>query len=401
MVRRAPQGEVGNWVGVLAPANRHALLRIGTPASEVRGENQANLAGLARFPVSGISWQDALAYCRGLNATGRVPGARPCDDHEWERAAKGADAREFPHGNSLAPDDANFDLTYGRRGKAFGPDEVGAHSASSSPFDVDDMVGNVWDIGPLQASIASRWLPGAAASTSTGLPSGARTALLSARHPRSHHRTANLRSRALEIGDPRNVHVPAEIACNHSAVRSLDCGAFSCSRLCATGGGGPGGIGPQGIGPQGIGPQGIGPQGIGVQGIGPQGIGPQGIGPQGIGRQGIGRQGIGPQGIGPQGIGPQGIGPQGIGPQGIGPQGIGPQGWTFQGLRPRASVRKVSVHKASVRRVCNCAGSIDSRTLFGSSSSVVSREPTSFHRWRVFRAFSRADSGPTARSSTR
>jgi formylglycine-generating enzyme required for sulfatase activity len=68
-----------------------------------------------------------------------------CDEYEWERAARGADARTFPSGSSLSPDDANIDVTYGRDPLAFGPDEVGSHPASRSPIGADDMAGNVWE----------------------------------------------------------------------------------------------------------------------------------------------------------------------------------------------------------------------------------------------------------------
>ena len=81
-----------------------------------------------------------------MNRTSRVPGARLCTEREWERAERGADGRRFPHGEKLLPDDANFDLTYGRKNGAFGPDEVGSHPASVSPFGVHDLAGNVWDI---------------------------------------------------------------------------------------------------------------------------------------------------------------------------------------------------------------------------------------------------------------
>jgi len=99
-----------------------------------------------RMPVTGISTGDVQQYTKWLDSSGRLPGARLCDEEEWERAARGADDRHFPHGNFLAPDDANFDLTYGRVATSFGPDEVGSHPASRSPFDLDDMAGNAWEI---------------------------------------------------------------------------------------------------------------------------------------------------------------------------------------------------------------------------------------------------------------
>ena len=99
-----------------------------------------------RFPVSAVSFEDAQAYARWLASTGRVPGARLCTDYEWERAARGADARSFPAEEMLAADDANHDVTYGRRPDAFGPDEVGSHPGSRSPFGVDDLAGNVWEL---------------------------------------------------------------------------------------------------------------------------------------------------------------------------------------------------------------------------------------------------------------
>lgn len=96
-----------------------------------------------RLPVSAISLDDAKAYLSWLARTGRVPGARLCSEHEWERAARGADGRAYPHGNQLSADDANFDVTYERKG--FGPDEVGAHPESVSPFGLFDTTGNVYE----------------------------------------------------------------------------------------------------------------------------------------------------------------------------------------------------------------------------------------------------------------
>ncbi|WP_163862856.1 protein kinase domain-containing protein [Myxococcus eversor] len=98
-----------------------------------------------RFPVSAISFEDSEAYVAWLDRTGQVPGARICTEHEWERAARGADGRRYPMGDWLSPDDANHDVTYGREPGGFGPDEVGSHPRSRSPFGVDDLAGNVWE----------------------------------------------------------------------------------------------------------------------------------------------------------------------------------------------------------------------------------------------------------------
>ena len=43
-----------------------------------------------RFPVGGISRQDAEDYASWMDKTGRLPGAHLCTELEWERAARGA-----------------------------------------------------------------------------------------------------------------------------------------------------------------------------------------------------------------------------------------------------------------------------------------------------------------------
>ncbi len=98
-----------------------------------------------KLPVAAVSYEDVVAFAAWLDRTGRVRGARLCDEYEWERAARGADGRTFPSGATLAPDDANIDVTYGRAPLAFGPDEVGSHPGSRSPVGTDDMAGNVWE----------------------------------------------------------------------------------------------------------------------------------------------------------------------------------------------------------------------------------------------------------------
>ena len=110
-----------------------------------RGRKTRAAQRWGQLPVVGITATQARAYAAWLHRTGRVPGARLCSGREWERAARGADGREYPHGHNLAPTEANFDATYGKDPPAMGPDEVGSHPASRSPFGVDDLAGNVWE----------------------------------------------------------------------------------------------------------------------------------------------------------------------------------------------------------------------------------------------------------------
>jgi formylglycine-generating enzyme required for sulfatase activity len=127
----------------IQPGSRRYTAEPGQPIRYARRD--AAVQDWLRMPVSGISWGDALAYASWLDRTGKLPGARPCSEREWERAARGADDRVFPHGDRLAPADADLAETYGRLPEAFGPDEVGSHPASDSPFGVSDLAGNAWE----------------------------------------------------------------------------------------------------------------------------------------------------------------------------------------------------------------------------------------------------------------
>jgi formylglycine-generating enzyme required for sulfatase activity len=130
------------WELIFQPATHRYVARVGEPIVYAGRDRLARQAW-EQFPVAGISPGDVDRYLGWLRDTGRVPGARLCTELEWERAARGADDRLFPHGDDLQPDDANFDATYGRVGSAYGPDAVGSHVRSRSPFDVDDLAGNV------------------------------------------------------------------------------------------------------------------------------------------------------------------------------------------------------------------------------------------------------------------
>ena len=52
----------------------------------------------------------------------------------------------YTTGNQIPPQMANVDETYGQQGPAFGPDEVGKHPESDSPYGLHDMQGNALEV---------------------------------------------------------------------------------------------------------------------------------------------------------------------------------------------------------------------------------------------------------------
>jgi serine/threonine protein kinase/formylglycine-generating enzyme required for sulfatase activity len=133
----------GVWQLTLQPMSQTFVVREEQDLVYPRRDRNAAL-DWRKLPVGGITFPEAEAYAAWLDATGRVPGARLCTDLEWERAARGADDRIFPHGDKLRPDDANIDRTYADASSR-GPDAVGSFPASRSPFGIDDMSGNVFE----------------------------------------------------------------------------------------------------------------------------------------------------------------------------------------------------------------------------------------------------------------
>ncbi len=135
----------GTWELHFAPGGVGYVARAGAQI-EYRDRATRKRQDWLQFPVAGVSSDDADAFATWLDKSGRVPRARLCTEVEWERAGRGADGRSFPHDRPLAPDDANVDVTYDRKDGGMGPDAVGSHPRSNSPFGVADLSGNLWDL---------------------------------------------------------------------------------------------------------------------------------------------------------------------------------------------------------------------------------------------------------------
>ncbi len=90
--------------------------------------------GKGKHPVVGVSLHDALAFCRWLKC--RLPM-----EEEWEKAARGVDGRSYPWGEDWQEGQFcnNYDTKIG------GTTPVDKYPAGRSPYDVWDLVGNVWE----------------------------------------------------------------------------------------------------------------------------------------------------------------------------------------------------------------------------------------------------------------
>jgi len=118
-----------------------------------------DLFSAANHPVVGVTWYEALAYCRWL--TERLQGVSVIRQNQavmlpsevqWEKAARGpstarlgspksdSDERTFPWGNEADPNRANYSDTGIGTTSA-----VGCFPNGASPYGVLDMSGNVWE----------------------------------------------------------------------------------------------------------------------------------------------------------------------------------------------------------------------------------------------------------------
>ncbi len=91
------------------------------------------------WPVLGISFDDAQAYCEWYTRRTGVAVRLPTEE-EWEKAARGVDGRYYPWGNG-------FDATFCKMGNSRPgqphPERVGSFPSDVSPYGAFDMAGLV------------------------------------------------------------------------------------------------------------------------------------------------------------------------------------------------------------------------------------------------------------------
>ncbi len=89
------------------------------------------------YPVVGISWHDAKAYCDWLSGKTGLTFQLPTEE-QWEKAARGTDGRMYPWGGTRADNTlANF---FSQSPKTV---EVNSYPQGASPYGLLNMAGNV------------------------------------------------------------------------------------------------------------------------------------------------------------------------------------------------------------------------------------------------------------------
>ena len=145
-----PQHEValeGFWLGQTAITQTQWRVVAGWPKVEQELEKDpSHFQGDGR-PVEGVSWHDAMEFCRRLSQrTGRTYSLP--SEAQWEYACRAGTTTPFAFGETISPELANYDATVsyanGPKGVKRGETTpVGSYPANA--WGLQDMHGNVWE----------------------------------------------------------------------------------------------------------------------------------------------------------------------------------------------------------------------------------------------------------------
>jgi len=94
-----------------------------------------------QWPVISVSWDDAVAYCEWRSTRDGRRYALPTEQ-QWEKAARGVDARLFPWGDEIDPSLCHMRLS--REGRPQ-PEPVGSFPTDVSVYGMRDIAGGVRD----------------------------------------------------------------------------------------------------------------------------------------------------------------------------------------------------------------------------------------------------------------
>jgi formylglycine-generating enzyme required for sulfatase activity len=94
------------------------------------------------MPRTKVCWYDAIAFCRWLTDKLQLAGFKITlpTEQQWQRAAQGDDNRVYPWGNTFDKSRCNTEES-----GLVKPTPVIRYPTSTSPYNVWDLVGNVWE----------------------------------------------------------------------------------------------------------------------------------------------------------------------------------------------------------------------------------------------------------------